>query len=132
VTEEAAFAKSGGKERTGGGIGPFYLYTRQTGTWTSLVSGWDTDKERDIIVPYCPALVADSDFPPTLMIHGDNDTDVPHSQSVQMQEALTKAGVESELVTLPGYPHAFDFKMPKDPETVRVNRLVVDFFKEKL
>jgi len=132
VTETEAFSKTGGGERTGGGCGDFYLYARQTGTWTGHVSGLDVERDKEKIIPYCPALVASNDYPPTLLIHGDADTDVPHSQSAQMHEALVKAGVESKFISLPGYPHGFDFQMPKDPETQRANKAVADFFLKKL
>ncbi len=44
-------------------------------------------------------------LPPVLMLHGDADKSVPYSDSVRLQEALTKVGVESELVTIPGGAH---------------------------
>jgi acetyl esterase/lipase len=42
-----------------------------------------------------------------ITIHGENDDVVPHSQAVRMHEALTKAGVRNELVTVPGGQHGF-------------------------
>ncbi len=45
------------------------------------------------------------DYPPTLMIHGTKDTDVPHQQSVMMAEQLTKRGVEHKLISIPGGEH---------------------------
>lgn len=44
-------------------------------------------------------------LPPVLMLHGDADKSVPYSDSVRLGEALSKAGVENELVTVPGGAH---------------------------
>lgn len=43
--------------------------------------------------------------PPTISIHGDADPTVPYTHSVRLQDALQKAGVVHELVTIPGGGH---------------------------
>jgi acetyl esterase/lipase len=43
--------------------------------------------------------------PPTISIHGDADPLVPYNHSVRLQDALQKAGVVHELVTVPGGGH---------------------------
>jgi acetyl esterase/lipase len=43
--------------------------------------------------------------PPTIAIHGDADPTVPYAHSVRLNEALQKAGVAHELVTIPGGAH---------------------------
>jgi acetyl esterase/lipase len=43
--------------------------------------------------------------PPTIVIHGDADPTVPYEQAVRVTEALKKAGVAAELVTVPGGRH---------------------------
>jgi acetyl esterase/lipase len=43
--------------------------------------------------------------PPTISIHGDADPTVPYTHSVRLQEALQKAGVVHELITVPGGGH---------------------------
>ena len=48
------------------------------------------------------------DFPATLLLHGDADTDVPYEQSVQMALALAEQGVEHRMITIPGGGHGFD------------------------
>ena len=74
----------------GRGKDKFYLYCRQHGFWQQEVGGHD---------------------PPTLLLHGDRDTDVPYEQSVLMAEELARHGVEHELVTMLGRGHGFDGKM---------------------
>jgi acetyl esterase/lipase len=44
-------------------------------------------------------------LPPVLTIHGDADKLVPYSHAVRLHEALTKAGVRNQLLTLPGAGH---------------------------
>ena len=44
-------------------------------------------------------------LPPIISIQGDADPTVPYNHSVRLQEALKKAGVDGELVTIPGGKH---------------------------
>jgi len=44
-------------------------------------------------------------LPPIITIHGDADPTVPYAQAVALRDALTKAGVSNELVTIPGGGH---------------------------
>jgi acetyl esterase/lipase len=52
-----------------------------------------------------PLTYVRSGLPPILTIHGDADTTVPYPQAVRLHEALTKAGVTNQLVTIPGGKH---------------------------
>ena len=90
--------------RVGDG-GAFYQHCRQLGTWPHAVSGWDPHAEADRFSPYMPVVNVDTDYPPTLLIHGTSDTDVPYEQSVMMAEALTSAGVEHALTPIDGGEH---------------------------
>lgn len=44
-------------------------------------------------------------LPPIITIHGDADPVVPYSHAVRLHEALNKAGVPNQLVTIPGGKH---------------------------
>jgi acetyl esterase/lipase len=44
-------------------------------------------------------------LPPILAIQGDADPTVPYQHSLRLREALTKANVPNELVTVPGGKH---------------------------
>lgn len=44
-------------------------------------------------------------LPAILTIHGDADPTVPYAHALRLREALTKAGVANELVTVPGGKH---------------------------
>ena len=85
--------------------GRFYLYCRQNGLWTNEVAGLDALKEPKSLDPYCPIRNVTDKYPPTLLIHGTIDTDVPHEQSVQMDGELARHGVPHELISVPGGGH---------------------------
>ncbi len=86
----------------------FYLYCRQRGLWPKEVSGHDPHAEAEWFSPYCPVQNVAPGHPPTLLLHGDRDTDVPYEQSELMAEALERAGVEHEFVAVPEGDHGFD------------------------
>jgi dipeptidyl aminopeptidase/acylaminoacyl peptidase len=44
-------------------------------------------------------------LPPVISIHGDADPTVPYAHSVRLVDALTKAQVDTQLVTVPGGRH---------------------------
>jgi acetyl esterase/lipase len=44
-------------------------------------------------------------LPPIITIHGDHDPLVPYSQAVRLHQALDKAEVRNQLVTIPGAGH---------------------------
>jgi acetyl esterase/lipase len=62
-----------------------------------------------------PLTYVAKDNPPTISIHGDLDNVVPYQHSVRLHEALTRAGVPNQLVTIKGGGHG-NFT---DEETLR-------------
>jgi acetyl esterase/lipase len=46
-------------------------------------------------------------LPPIISIHGDGDDVVPYSHAVRLHEALNKAGVKNQLVTIYGGKHGW-------------------------
>ena len=62
----------------------------------------------DVALKASPIHYADRPFPPTLLIHGNEDQVVPPSESFNMYNALKKAGTPVELHVFDGAPHAFD------------------------
>lgn len=89
----------------------YYLWCRQNGLWSLKVGGHDPEEEPEWFTPYSPEMNVKSrgkKYPPTLLLHGDADTDVPYAQSVLMARRLKSAGVEHELITISGGPHGFD------------------------
>ena len=91
----------------------FYLYCRQQGLWTTNVSGFDPSTQDRLLTPFCPARNVTKEYPPTLLVHGTDDTDVPHGQSVQMDKELTRAGVEHQFISVPHAGHDIPDGDPK-------------------
>jgi len=118
LTQEKAYAQVSGppiadsRDRKGDG-GAFYQFCRQQGLWPKAVSGWDPHRETAKFYPYMPVRNVTAEYPPTLLIHGTKDTDVPYEQSVMMAEQLNKHGVEHELITIPGGEHGLGGGDPK-------------------
>ena len=59
----------------------------------------------DVAKASSPLTYVRAGVPPTISIHGDADPLVPYAHSVRLQEALQKAGVAHEFVTIPGGGH---------------------------
>lgn len=110
----------------------FYLYCRQQGIWPFAVGGYDPAKEPDWFTAFCPARNVTPDYPPALLLHGDQDTDVPVQQSEQMAELLRQQGVEHELVVLAGKGHGFDHAGVGDPAVADAFDRVLRFLEKHL
>ncbi len=87
---------------------PFYFYCRQQGLWPREVGGHDPQKRREWFREYEPLQNITEAYPPTLLLHGETDTDVPFEQSVLMVEALKQQGIGYEFITDPNWGHMFD------------------------
>jgi len=120
ITEEQARKQVGGpavansKDRNGNGR-MFYLFCRQRGIWPKEVSGWDPHKEAKKFYPYMPVKNVTQQYPPTLLIHGTKDTDVPYEQSVMMANQFKKFRIDHELITIAGGEHGL---AGGDPEKI--------------
>ena len=112
--------------------GQFYLYCRQNGLWPLQVSGHDPHSEPDWFLPYEPLRNVDKTFPPTVLLHGETDTDVPFWQSVKMAEELEKHGIPCELVTEQDWPHGFDRRGLEDESVKRAFERILSFLEVHL
>ena len=95
----------------GRGKDKFYLYCRQNGLWPQEVGGYDPVEKASFFDQYCPVQNVTLDYPPTLLLHGNHDTDVPYQQSLLMKEELSRYKVEYELITMDNRGHGFDGEM---------------------
>jgi acetyl esterase/lipase len=117
------------RDRKGNG-GTFYQFCRQQGLWPKAVSGWDPHTEAEKFHPFMPVKNVTRDYPPTLMIHGELDTDVPHEQSVLMASEFKRNNVPYRLISVPGGEHGLagaDRKLVDD-----AHQAAVDFIKQHL
>jgi acetyl esterase/lipase len=111
VTKEDAYKVVGGKVLSESPLFPrvmFYNYTRQNGLWAREVAALDPDKEPEKLEPYSPIRHVTNAYPPTLLLHGDKDTDVPFEESARMAAALKEVGVPHQLIRMHNYDHLFD------------------------
>ena len=69
-------------------------------TWLSSM-----ENRREIARRVSPIHYVRADLPPIITIHGDADPTVPYTHAVRLHEALQKAGVPNQLVTIPGGHH---------------------------
>jgi len=110
VKKEDALKSVGGPVLTGTpgkmgqGRGNYYRYLRQNGLWTKEVTGFDaSDKAK--LDPYCPVRNITKNYPPILMVHGTEDTDVPYELSANMAKELKLHKVPHQLITVKGAGH---------------------------
>lgn len=122
VSKEDAYKAVGKGEIAEGNVkgrGDFYMYCRQNGLWPLLVTGHDPAKDPRAFDRFCPVRNVTKKYPPTMLLHGDNDTDVPHQQSVDMANELKRVGVVHEFISIKGGGHGFDGKGMKDADVAR-------------
>jgi acetyl esterase/lipase len=110
------------------GSGKLYLYSRQQGLWPKILSGHDPDTEPRFFDPYCPVRNVTAEYPPTLLIHGTKDTDVPYQLSEQMDRELSAQGVNHLFLTIPDGGHGFDRR--NQDLALRTYAQVVDFLQK--
>jgi acetyl esterase/lipase len=110
----------------------FYLYCRQHGLWPQEVAGQDPLQNPGWFSPYCPIQNVTASFAPALLIHGDQDTDVPYAQSVEMAAALEQHLVPHQFLTLHSRGHGFDgaADAANDPLVSGVFDRVVEFLQQ--
>lgn len=111
--------------------GDFYMYCRQNGLWPNKVSGRDPLKEPEWFTGYEARKNVTQSYPPTLLLHGEKDTDVIFEQSVLMAEALKRHGVEHELISQPHWGHGFDYK-EEDPSVQDAHNQILQFLSKHL
>ena len=132
VSKEEAYRVVGDSVVTNGsGRFQFYLYCRQNGLWPKEVGGHDPGEEARWFEPYCPLRNVTKAYPPTILLHGDQDTDVPFEQSLLMAKALERNGVEHKFIRLANLGHAFDGRDGmKDPAVMAAFEAVLAFLQE--
>ena len=122
ITREDALAAVGQKAISEpppkNSCGAFYLYCRQQGIWPKEVAGHDPDREDKWFDAYSPIRNVTRDYPPTILVHGTADTDVPHEQSVMMAAKLRAANVEHRFVSVPEGGHGIGNIAPLEQDRI--------------
>jgi len=108
-----------------------YLYCRQQGKWNEYVTGMNPTIHQEKLKKYCPVYNVEAEYPATMLLHGDQDEDVPYTESVKMAEALQDADIPHQLLTIPGGKHVFDEHM-QDPVVKDAFEQVITFLNKYL
>ena len=116
-------------ERKGDGYS-IYMYYRQNGLWPEKVSDFAHSTIAAQIAPFEPIRNVTPDWPPTLLIHGTRDTDVPYEQSELMARKFMEKGVPFTLIPIDHGEHGFG---GGDPQKIRdAYKVMGEFIKEHL
>jgi len=109
--------------------GAYYQTCRRLGIWPEKISGF---KETDIdaFKPYMAVHNVTKDYPPTLLIHGTRDTDVPHEQSELMEAEFKKHGVPYEFISVKDGEHGLRDAKREDIDAAHAR--VVPFILEQM
>lgn len=110
--------------------GRFYLYLRQNGLWTTAVTGFDPAKDKSKIDPFTPVRNITPAYPPILMVHGTEDTDVPYDLSADMARELARHKVVHELVTVDKAGHGLSGGNPQ--QVAQAHERALDFIRQHL
>jgi dipeptidyl aminopeptidase/acylaminoacyl peptidase len=76
------------------------------------VAGHDPHAEPKWFDPYCPIRNVTAKYPPTFLVHGTEDTDVPYAESMNMAARLAKSGVKHGFITVTGAGHGLSGAKP--------------------
>jgi acetyl esterase/lipase len=81
---------------------------------------------------YDPLRNLSPEYPPTLLIYGNLDTDIPVAQAHMLAGELSLLGVEHSLITHPEWEHLFDLNRTDDPEVEAAMDEILKFVQRHL
>lgn len=110
------------------GRGLFYLFCRQKGIWLHEVTGHNA-VDQEWFAQYEPIQNVSAAYPPTMLLHGEPDTDIPFEQSVLMQQELAHHGVTHKFVQDPNWGHTFLYMLDED-SVMEAFGQIVSFLKQ--
>ncbi|MFC5862134.1 S9 family peptidase [Acidicapsa dinghuensis] len=113
------------------GMVNFETFFKNTEGWMAAVSKTefgDPDTQADLLRSLSPINHVDKIIAPTLILHGDHDTNVPVGEAKQMASALEKNRVPVQLVIFPGEGHGWN----QTSTRIKSNLLVVQWFHKYL
>jgi dipeptidyl aminopeptidase/acylaminoacyl peptidase len=90
------------------GMSDLATFFTETETWmaaASVTEYGDPVVDADLLRDLSPLHRMDRVRAPTLLVHGEQDTNVPVGESVRAYQALREAGVRTEMFLLPGEGH---------------------------
>lgn len=103
----------------------YYLYCRQHGVWVEKVTGMNPLEDMTSLRALNPISLLNTSFPPTIFIHGKQDNDVPYEQSVLMYQNLKSLDVKTELITIEGADHGFEYLLTEEKVKNAYDKMIV-------
>lgn len=85
----------------------YYFYLRQNGLWTHETSGFASETLAVQIAPYEPVRQVTRHHPPTFLMHGTMDSDVPCEESRKMAAQFERHGVPYIFKAIDRAEHGF-------------------------
>ena len=76
-------------------------------SWFALTWFGSLPNRTDLARRLSPVTYVRPGLPPIILAHGDHDPYVPYEQVLQLHQALDRAGVPNQLITLPGPIHGW-------------------------
>lgn len=67
---------------------------------------------------YCPLPNLKQPYPPTMLVHGTADTDVPFEQSRLLADRFASLGVHHELLAVPEGAHRINNLKPEEQNRI--------------
>ncbi|MGE0158788.1 MAG: alpha/beta hydrolase fold domain-containing protein [Gemmatimonadales bacterium] len=108
--------------------GPTDVGALLSGANGDLVAEWlgNMPDRLDVAARVSPINLVRAGLPPILTVHGEDDMVVPYENSVELHDALERAGVRHELVNVPGGGHG-DFTRAQTAEIFeRIREFLAD------
>jgi acetyl esterase/lipase len=110
----------------------FYVYTRQQGLWANEISGHDPNENPEWFAAYEPLQNIIVEYPPTILLHGESDSDVPFEQSILMAKTLKNHGITYQWITNSGWDHVFDHEGLGNPDIGDAFEKVIAFLDSQI
>jgi dipeptidyl aminopeptidase/acylaminoacyl peptidase len=113
------------------GIVNFETFFKNTEPWMAAVSKMefgDPQTQAALLQSLSPINHVDKITTPTMILHGDHDTNVPVNEAQQMATALEKKGVPVQFVVFPGEGHGWN----QTTTRIKSNLLVTQWFHKYL
>jgi len=103
---------------------------RYSGGWTAkVVGGACNPADDEALRRFNPEDTITPEFPPTLLVHGDGDSDVPMEESLRLDRVLGARGVPHELMIVRNRRHGFDLRGLRDDAVAPCLTRMIEFLK---
>jgi acetyl esterase/lipase len=105
----------------------YYVFSRQQGNWPLEISGHDPVAETEWFREFEPLRNLTFEYPPTMLLHGLADTDVPFAATERMVAALEENSVPYVFVSHASWNHVFDQTEAESASVQEALERVIEF-----